>query len=530
MTNSMSYLRQNVQVEPLFNHWYAWSHLIAPASAAMNIANLHLKIMKSYLAAPQVHANAVKNPAMLGGPFIDYNGGRTAEIRALMDRTINEQAHMIKFADSVKSLDDTLRSEAKGYSLEPLYPKIPENLRGFVEIVYDLNNNPSIRFIEGLLYKSQYYSPASQALSLCLIDQDERAFALSTPRLPDDKSLRLEIPFSHKAVDELFSMKTTPRPLDDITEKFALKEKHRNLFASFFTSEPPPTRPRYSGPGVRVRYYGHACISIETKNIFMLTDPALSYAYDNGIDRYTYLDLPETIDYILITHGHQDHIMFESLLQLRHKVKNVIVPRSRGGCLEDPSLKLILNNIDFKSVIEIDEMETLQLEEGEITGVPFFGEHADLNIGSKMAHLINLQGKKFMFAADSNNIEPKLYGHVFNILGDIDVLFLGMECDGAPLSWLYGPLLTKPLDRKMDQSRRLCGSNYERGIGIVNQFNCKEVYVYAMGQEPWLNYIMSLKYTPESKPIIASNQLVEDCRSRGIVSERLFGQKEIFYQ
>ena len=325
-------------------------------------------------------------------------------------------------------------------------------------------------------------------------------------------------------------MKTTPRPLDDITEKFALKEKHRNLFASFFTSEPPPTRPRYSGPGVRVRYYGHACISIETKNIFILTDPALSYAYDNGIDRYTYLDLPETIDYILITHGHQDHIMFESLLQLRHKVKNVIVPRSRGGCLEDPSLKLILNNIDFKSVIEIDEMETLQLEEGEITGVPFFGEHADLNIGSKMAHLINLQGKKFMFAADSNNIEPKLYGHVFNILGDIDVLFLGMECDGAPLSWLYGPLLTKPLDRKMDQSRRLCGSNYERGIGIVNQFNCKEVYVYAMGQEPWLNYVMSLKYTPESKPIIASNQLVEDCRSRGIVSERLFGQKEIFYQ
>src|SRR5438552_2168389 len=228
MTNSMSYLRQNVQVEPLFNHWYAWSHLIAPASAAMNIANLHLKIMKSYLAAPQVHANAVKNPAMLGGPFIDYNGGRTDEIRALMDRTLNEQAHMIKFADSVKSLDDTLRSEAKGYSLEPLYPKIPENLRGFVEIVYDLNNNPSIRFIEGLLYKSQYYSPASQALSLCLIDQDERAFALSTPRLPDDKSLRLEIAFSHKAVDELFSMKTTPRPLDDITEKFALKEKHRN--------------------------------------------------------------------------------------------------------------------------------------------------------------------------------------------------------------------------------------------------------------------------------------------------------------
>jgi hypothetical protein len=61
------YLKQNVLVEPLFNQWYAWSHLIAPASAAMNIANQHIKIMKSYISAPQVHANAVKSPALLAG-------------------------------------------------------------------------------------------------------------------------------------------------------------------------------------------------------------------------------------------------------------------------------------------------------------------------------------------------------------------------------------------------------------------------------------------------------------------------------
>jgi hypothetical protein len=107
-------LKQNVQVEPLFNQWYAWSHLIAPATAAMNIVNSHLKIMKSYVAAPQVHANAVKNPAMLGGPFIDYDGGRVNEIRALIDRTTKENAHMIAFAESIKALDDLLRNEAKG--------------------------------------------------------------------------------------------------------------------------------------------------------------------------------------------------------------------------------------------------------------------------------------------------------------------------------------------------------------------------------------------------------------------------------
>jgi hypothetical protein len=70
MSNAL-YLRQNVQVEPLVESWYAWSHLISPATAAMNIVDRHLKIMQSYVQAPQVHAAAVKNPAMLGGPFID---------------------------------------------------------------------------------------------------------------------------------------------------------------------------------------------------------------------------------------------------------------------------------------------------------------------------------------------------------------------------------------------------------------------------------------------------------------------------
>ncbi|HYG10236.1 MAG TPA: MBL fold metallo-hydrolase [Pyrinomonadaceae bacterium] len=529
MTSPKYYLKQNVQAEPLLNQWYAWSHLIAPASAAMNIANLHLKIMRSYINGPQIHANAVKNPAMLGGPFIDYQGGRVDEIKALMEKTMKEQAHMIAFAESVKTLDDMLRSEAKGLSLEPVYEKIPQNLRGFVELVYDLNNNPSIKFIEGLLYKSPYYNLSSQSLSLSLINQDDRAFVLSTPRLPDDKALHVKIPFNDEGVDELFKMKHEPQPYEYIAERLGLEAKDRELFSTFLTQEEPPTRQRYSGEGLRVRYYGHACILLETKDVSLLIDPVISYSYDNGIKRYTFSDLPDTIDYVLITHAHQDHIMFETLFQIRHMVKTFIVPRSRGGCLEDPSIKMILQNIGFKNVVEIDDMETIDIPGGTITGLPFLGEHGDCNIGSKIAHLIKLKGKTILFAADSNNIEPMLYKHLAEYLGDIDVLYIGMECDGAPMSWLYGPLMTRPLDRKMDQSRRFTGSNCERGTGIIEQFNCKEVYIYAMGQEPWLTYVMSIKYTDESNPIVASNRLVEDCTRRGIIAERLFGQKESFY-
>lgn len=219
--------------------------------------------------------------------------------------------------------------------------------------------------------------------------------------------------------------------------------------------------------------------------------------------------------------------MFETLLQLRHRIGTVIVPKSAGGVLPDPSLKLVLKRIGFRHVTEIDEMETIDIEGGTLTGLPFLGEHADLNIRTKMAHLITLRGRSFLCAADSNNIEPRLYEHLHRLVGDIDIVFLGMECDGGPLSWLYGPLLTKPLARKQDQSRRLNGSNHERGMGIIDCLRPSHVYVYAMGQEPWLTYLTSIIYTEASRPIVESNALVSECRNRGIESERLFGRKEI---
>jgi len=219
--------------------------------------------------------------------------------------------------------------------------------------------------------------------------------------------------------------------------------------------------------------------------------------------------------------------MFETLLQLRHKTRNVIVPKNNGGTLADPSLKLVLRNIGFTHVTEIDEMETIAVEGGGITGLPFLGEHADLNIRTKLAYLIELQGKKVLCAADSNDVEPKLYEHVRAQTGDVDVVFLGMECDGGPLSWLYGPLLTKPLARRQDQSRRLDGSNFEKAYDLVQRLKAQQVYVYAMGQEPWLTYLTSIVYTDESRPIVESNKLVAACRNAGLTSERLFGQKEI---
>ena len=143
MNDDLVYLKPNVQAEPLVDQWYAWPHLISPATAARNITGRHLKIMDSYISSPQVHANAVKNPKMLGGPFVDYDGKRVDEIRALRDQTRRERSDMLALSGALDELANLLKTSATGFSLHPLYPNVPDLLRGYVELGYDLNNQPN---------------------------------------------------------------------------------------------------------------------------------------------------------------------------------------------------------------------------------------------------------------------------------------------------------------------------------------------------------------------------------------------------
>jgi L-ascorbate metabolism protein UlaG (beta-lactamase superfamily) len=521
------YLKPNVMAEPLVNGWYAWAHLVPPATAARNLTERHLRIMESYIESPESHQAAVKNPALLGGPFMDFGENRVAEVKALRERTLRERADLIHLSRSIEALDALLREKAQGYSLEPLYAEVPPCLQGYVELVYDLNQHPSFRLIEPLLYKSPFYDESLQTLMLSEISGDDRPFVLSTPRLDANGSLALRIPFASEQLDSLFRMKNEPAPFAEIRDALALSDNDAERFRSFLTPDKPKPYARYEGPGARWRYFGHACILLETREVNILLDPVLSYTYESDISRYTYEDLPQVIDYALITHNHQDHILFETLLQLRHRIRNIVVPRNGGGALQDPSLRLLLKQCGFPNVIEVSEMEEIPFEHGSITAVPFLGEHADLNVLTKSAYLLRVNDHSLLFAADSCNVSPKMYEHIHREIGDVEVFFVGMECDGAPLSWIYGPLLTERLERPKDHSRRLAGSNYDRALAIVDQLRSKEVYVYAMGQEPWLNYVMSIKYTDKSNPIIHSNHLIETCRSRGIVAERLFGEKEI---
>lgn len=525
------YLKPNVVIEPLVERWYAWAHLLSPATAAMNIRNRHVAQMRSYLRAPAAHAAAASNPAMVGGPFFAYSHDRSAEVQGLLDQTLASQADHIAFAEAVHALTRMLEQVSDGETLERLYEQVPEPLRGLVELVYDIDHRPGFRFFETLLYHSTIQTQQFQELLLYSIAGDtERDFILTTPRLPDSKKIFCKTPFSAPAVTYLSSSRWNPVDVNELANQLNVSLDQRDLFDKLFQEESP--KRTWTAPAideVRVRYFGHACLLIETATCSIITDPMLSYEYGNDLPRFTYSDIPDVIDYLLLTHNHQDHVICETLLQLRGRVRNVIVPRDSGGALQDPSLRLVLRNLGFDSVLSLGELDTVEIDGGVITGVPFVGEHGDLDVRSKLCYLVKIGSRRILLAVDTRVVDREIYRRVRDVLGGVDTLFLGMECAGAPLSYLYAPLMTYPICREADEERRLNGSGFKEAQRLVDCFGPNEVYVYALGQEPWLQYIMGVSTGMASEAITESDQLIAYCQEQGIDAERPYACREWLY-
>jgi L-ascorbate metabolism protein UlaG (beta-lactamase superfamily) len=536
------FLRGDVEVEPLIDRWYAWVHLVSPATAAFVTVERHLRMMESYLRSPAMHAAAAANPATRSGPFLDLGGTRVAEVEALLDATRTKAKRQQDFVSAFAELD-TLLESMTGNALEPLYHAVPAALRGLVELEYDRHNRARGRLYERLLYADALADPSGQCLRLVRSDRDgDRPFAFSTPRLPVaqdadtagggawEGAVELDVPFATPALDTLFRARSEPVDPDALAEELGLDASTRPRFRELFTTTPPRTPGDREGSPtghgrVRVTYLGHACVLFEDDDVSILVDPVIPYDHESDVPRLSFADLPDRIDYVLITHAHHDHVLPETLLQIRHKVGTVIVPGNDGGGLMDPSLRLVVEHLGFPDVREVRELDVVNLPNGAITAIPFVGEHHDLAIRSKSTYHIRLGGRTVLVGADTANVNPAVYDRVHDLVGDIDVLFLGMECEGAPASWVYGPYFAHPLDRDHDQSRRGRASTCQEALDVVERFSSSEVYVYAMGEEPWLYPLLGIPYTDESLAIREAKRLVETCHTRGRHAERLYGAK-----
>jgi L-ascorbate metabolism protein UlaG (beta-lactamase superfamily) len=524
MGDETRFLRPDAIIEPLVDGFYGWMHTVAPVQAAMNLAFVQVPLLESYLQSPQVHINACSNPALRGGFFVNVGESRSGEVRELLASIKLDRAPILDFAAGVAEAEELVRTSATGFDLTPLYPKLPSVLSGLVEIAYDTNNQPAVRFIEPLVYESSVYTEDRQSVQLSLETGIERPFILSTPRLSSPDVLDLRIPFRHPGLEELFRSRVHGTTLARLREMLELDDGQATALGRLLAGEPDLAADRHIDSGARIRYFNHACLVLQTPEAAIITDPWVS-ADASATDRYTYRDLPDYIDLVLITHGHQDHVVLETLLALRGRIGSVVVPRSSRGNMADPSLALYLSHLGLP-VTEVDDFSEVDFPGGKVIATPFLGEHADLDIRAKSTYCVRLGGRTLFVGADSSGIDPGLYTYIRSHVGPVDIAFLGMECAGAPLTWLYGGLFTKPVTKKMSNSRTLSGSNAEQAAGIMTELGANEAYIYAMGEESWLGHVMATSYNDDSFQLKQVAEFMTWCADHGVKSDHLLNQHE----
>jgi L-ascorbate metabolism protein UlaG (beta-lactamase superfamily) len=521
MTDPKTYLRPSVVAQPLIHRWYAWPYLIAPHTAALNLRERLLPIMRNYLDAPERHAEALANPAFYGGPFIDPGPAGAAGVESLLKTTLRDADSLLTLAEDIDQVQALLEQNATGGTLEPLYAQIPPSLRGCVELVYDNAHRASCRFFEPLLYRTTAAEAQHQILSFAATPERDQPFVYGSPVLLGDGRLDIAQPFASPVWDAVFAARLNPVDARELAERLELEPEAISRFGALFTDTAPAPAMGVAAGRVRTRFFGHAAVLVETAGSAVLLDPLIGYQ-DDGHDHFTIADLPPRLDAVIISHFHSDHFSLETLLQLRSRTDTILVPRSSGGSLQDPSLKTMLGALGFRNVQELGEMDTVRVAEDiEVLALPFLGEHADLDIRTKMVPVVRAAGRTFMFATDITPLEPRLYELVRDTFEQVDALFIGLECVGAPLSWLYGPLLRRPATRRDNESRRLKGSDAVQADLLAQQTNAQRVFAYAMGLEPWLKHLTGSEFDPDSEQVRQSHLLTELCARRGVRAELL---------
>jgi glyoxylase-like metal-dependent hydrolase (beta-lactamase superfamily II) len=490
--------------------------MLPPALGSLHLRDRQIPVARSYLKAPKIHAAAARDPRLYAGRFMQTPVERADEIAQLLDEMLERQAPRIALAEAIHALDARLR-EVAGEPLEPLYEEVPAPLRGCVELVYDREHRATFRLYERLLYASPAWDPSLHAVVFDRPDVDERPFSQNTPVLPGPDLHEVSAPFSDERFDVIFGSRVAPVPRDEMLDALGIDDGPlaRSLLVE---ADAAPSAAQEPPADLRVRCFSHACMLVETPDAAVMVDPLITTQV--GVPgALTIEDVPSRLDAIMVTHGHDDHVYVETLLQLRSRVGTVLVPQARGAGPADPDLRLMFQALGFKDVRALVEFDEFEVGDQHITALPFTGEHGGLDIAAKLAWLVSARGESMLFAADAVGADSMTAPAVRDLVGPVSQLYISMECEGAPLSWLYEPLLTNGVDPKFDQQRRLAGSTPEQALEMSQALGCEAVHVYAMGIEPWMRHLAGVSYDDDSIPLVAARTLMQGCHERGVRSE-----------
>lgn len=410
---------------------------------------------------------------------------RKPALEALLAQITQERAAELKSAEEVSAFLNLLRTRAPADRIEPLYAQLPSALRGRTELGYGNLGGPLLRYFERIAYATDDAS-AHQSLLLFAREQDGQD-AERAPVLNREEDLRWKRPLADPQLDQLFSLSLKPAPAEQVVELLGLKSAQDPRLSRLFSSSPVPKAQPWKNEQLRVRYFGHACVLVEYGGISILVDPLIpGRTLQPGPERFSFEELPERIDYVLITHGHMDHFHLSTLLRLRHRIGCLVVPRNPGLQLGDPSLKLLAQSLGFAQVQELDVLESVKAGPLEMVAVPFLGEHGDLLL-AKSSWLVRSPKQTLLFAADSKCLDERLFQDVRQVVGAVDTVFVGTCSLGNPVHAYYPQLFAGHPPSEALDTRLTDGASAEEASRLLQSLKASRVVVYALGLESWIH-------------------------------------------
>lgn len=165
-----------------------------------------------------------------------------------------------------------------------------------------------------------------------------------------------------------------------------------------------------------INWYGHATTVINLANTVIVTDPVISNSlgYFKRVVKKPFNLKNQKIDYIILSHGHMDHLHFPSLMKLNKNAK-IIVPKG---------YKTIMKLIGFKNVVLLRQGQTYQDDNIKITALKASHDGRRFYIGidnESNSYLIEGADHKIFYAGDT------AYTEEFNDL-KCDIALMPVGC------------------------------------------------------------------------------------------------------
>jgi len=167
-----------------------------------------------------------------------------------------------------------------------------------------------------------------------------------------------------------------------------------NIKSYFKSREPVSSEPLCLNS---INWYGHATTVINLSDVLILTDPVLSNYLGHFFKRIVAkpYDLKDKkFDYILLSHGHMDHMDFPSLRKL-DKTAIIIVPKG---------YRRLMKIFGFKKVIVLRHNEVYEDDKIKITSIKALHDGRRYYMGiddESHSYLIERNNKKVFFAGDT---------------------------------------------------------------------------------------------------------------------------------